>query len=196
MPKTIEITAYKFAELDVKVQEKVLEDYRYAIVELDNEWYHPIIEGFEEDMLEYGIDPEVSFSGFGSQGDGASFLTTTCDTDLLIRKLYETGHDISENALLDSKDYTIVIRRNNNRYAHENGMYVNYYSGGGIELFPDNQEILTDVVLEWARTEAKELYKNLEEYWDELTSDDRIMEYFEDNEFLFYENGKVIVKNK
>jgi len=196
MPKTIEITAYKFAELDVKVQEKVLEDYRYVIVELDNEWYHPIIEGFEEDMLEYGIDPEVSFSGFGSQGDGASFLSTTCDTDLLIRKLYETGHDISENALLDSKDYTIIIRRNDNHYAHENTMYVNYYSGGGIELFPDEEEKLTDVVLEWARTKAKELYKNLEKYWDELTSDDEIMEYFEDNEFLFYENGKVIVRNK
>jgi|GEM_PF-3276043 len=195
MPKTIEITAYKFAELDVKVQEKVLEDYRYVIVELDNEWYHPIIEGFEEDMLEYGIDPEVSFSGFGSQGDGASFLSTTCDTDLLIRKLYETGHDISENALLDSKDYTIIIRRNDNHYAHENTMYVNYYSGGGIELFPDEEEKLTDVVLEWARTKAKELYKNLEKYWDELTSDDEIMEYFEDNEFLFYENGKVIVRN-
>jgi len=196
MPKTIEITAYKFAELDVKVQEKVLEDYRYVIVELDNEWYHPIIEGFEEDMLEYGIDPEVSFSGFGSQGDGASFLSITCDTDLLIRKLYETGHDISENALLDSKDYTIIIRRNDNHYAHENTMYVNYYSGGGIELFPDEEEKLTDVVLEWARTKAKELYKNLEKYWDELTSDDEIMEYFEDNEFLFYENGKVIVRNK
>lgn len=196
MPKTIEITAYKFAELDVKVQEKVLEDYRYVIVELDNEWYHPIIEGFEEDMLEYGIDPEVSFSGFGSQGDGASFLSTTCDTDLLIRKLYETGHDISENALLDSKDYTIIIRRNDNHYAHENTMYVNYYSGGGIDLFPDEEEKLTDVVLEWARTKAKELYKNLEKYWDELTSDDEIMEYFEDNEFLFYENGKVIVRNK
>ena len=196
MPKTIEITAYKFAELDVKVQEKVLEDYRYVIVELDNEWYHPIIEGFEEDMLEYGIDPEVSFSGFGSQGDGASFISTTCDTDLLVRKLYETGHDISEDALLDSKDYTIIIRRNDNHYAHENTMYVNYYSGGGIELFPDEEEKLTDVVLEWARTKAKELYKNLEKYWDELTSDDEIMEYFEDNEFLFYENGKVIVRNK
>jgi len=196
MPKTIEITAYKFAELDVKVQEKVLEDYRYVIVEFDNEWYHPIIEGFEEDMLEYGIDPEVSFSGFGSQGDGASFISTTCDTDLLIRKLYETGHDISEDALLDSKDYTIIIRRNSNHYAHENTMYVNYYSGGGIELFPDEEEKLTDVVLEWARTEAKELYINLEKYWDELTSDDEIMEYFEDNEFLFYESGKVIVRNK
>lgn len=196
MPKTIEITAYKFAELDVKVQEKVLEDYRYVIVELDNEWYHPIIEGFEEDMLEYGIDPEVYFNGFGSQGDGASFLTTTCDTDLLIRKLYETGHDISENALLDSKDYTIIIRRNDNHYANPYTMYVNYYSGGGIELFPDEEEKLTDVVLEWARTKAKELYKNLEKYWDELTSDDEIMEYFEDNEFLFYENGKVIVRNK
>lgn len=196
MPTKIEITAYKFAELSTEVQEKVLEDYRYVIVELDNEWYHPIIEGFEEDMLEYGIDPEVSFSGFGSQGDGASFLSTTCDTDLLIRKLYETGHDISENALLDSKDYTIIIRRNDNHYAHENTMYVNYYSGGGIELFPDEEEKLTDVVLDWARTKAKELYKNLEKYWDELTSDDEIMEYFEDNEFLFYENGKVIVRNK
>lgn len=196
MPTKIEITAYEFSELSPEIQEKVLEDYRYVIVELNNDWHRPIIESFEEDMLEYGIEPDVSFTGFGSQGDGASFIATTCDTDLLIRKLYETGHEISENALLDSKDYTIVIGRNVNHYVHENTMYVNYFSGGGIDLFPDEEEKLTNVVLEWARTKAKELYKNLEKYWDELTSDEEIIEYFKENEFLFYENGKVIVRNK
>jgi hypothetical protein len=194
MPTKIEITAYEFAELNVKVQEEVLDKYRHVIVELDNEWYHPVIEDFEEELADYGIDPEVSFSGFGSQGDGASFLTTTCDTDLLVRKLYETGHEIPENALLDSKDYTIIIRRNDNHYAHENTMYVNRYPGGEDTLTDAEDEKLEAVVLEWAKTKARELYKNLEKYWDELTSDDEIMEYFSDNEFLFYENGKVLVR--
>jgi len=195
MPKKLEITAYEFSELSPEIQEKVLDEYRYVLIELDNDWYHPIVEGFEEDMLEYGIDPGVSFNGFGSQGDGASFISETCDTDLLIRKLYETGHDISENALLDSKNYSILIRKNDSLHEHENTMYVNYYTGGGIELFPDEEEKLTNVILEWAKTKAKELYKNLETYWDELTSDEEIIEYFNDNDFLFYENGKVIVRN-
>ena len=113
---------------------------------------------------------------------------------MLVRKLYETGHEIPENALLDSKDYTIIIRRNDNHYAHENTMYVNRYPGGEDTLTDAEDEKLEAVVLEWAKTKARELYKNLEKYWDELTSDDEIMEYFSDNEFLFYENGKVLVR--
>jgi hypothetical protein len=58
-------------------------------------------------------------------------------------------------------------------------------------LSSEEQEDLTKVIDEWARTKARELYKNLEKYYDELTSDDEVMEYFSNNDFMFLENGKV-----
>ena len=190
MPRKIEIVVYDFAELDIKVQEKVLEKFRHVNIEYDQDWHQPIVEDFDVDMANWGLSVDVRFSGFGSQGDGASFTTDTCDTDLLIRKLYESGHDISETALLDSKQISVSIGSNDNHYAHEYTMNTFVYDEDDI-LSSEEQEDLTKVIDEWARTKARELYKNLEKYYDELTSDDEVMEYFSNNDFMFLENGKV-----
>jgi len=194
MPKKIEITAFEFTELSPKVQEELLDKYRYVHLEFNDDWHQPIIEGFNEDMVEFGITPDVKYSGFGLQGDGASFTTDTCDTDLLIRKLYESGYDISETALLDSKNLSVQIDRSDNHYYHEYTMLVDVHDEGMILSDTKHRE-LTDAITDWARTKARELYKKLETYYDELSSDEEVMEYFKENEFLFFENGKVIVRN-
>ncbi len=193
MSKKIEIDVFEFAELDEQVKEKVLDEYRYAHVQLDQDWHYPIIEGFNEDMTEFGISADVKYRGFGSQGDGASFTTDTCDTDLLIRKLYETGHDISETALLDSKNLSVHIEQSG-RYVHEYSMDVIVYDEG-MTLSDEERRKLENVILEWARTKSVELYKNLEKYFDELTSDEAVVEYFTDNGFLFFKNGKVLSRD-
>jgi len=191
MSKEVTITVYEFAELEPQIKEQVLEDHRYVHVQLDVDWHYPILEDFINDMLNFGITPDVKFTVFGSQGDGASFTTDTCDTDLLIRKLYESGHDISETALLDSKNLSVHIERSGWN-VHEYSMEVIIYD----EDFLNDKERykLENTILEWARTKSTELYKNLEKYYDELTSDEEIIKYFTENEFLFFSNGKVLNK--
>lgn len=71
--REVKINLYQFDELGEKAQEKVLEKFRYINVEDD--WYQPIYDQFREEVQEgYGISvDEMNFSGFYSQGDGASF---------------------------------------------------------------------------------------------------------------------------
>jgi hypothetical protein len=194
MSREITITAYEFAELEPKVKEKVLDNYRYTLLELNDDWAQPVIEEFNEDMLNFGITADVKFSGFGSQGDGASFTTDTCDTDLLIRKLHESGHKIPENALLDSKDFSVSIYRNGFSYAHEYTTYVDIH-GEDTTLSHFERKELEAVITEWSRIKSRELYINLENEFDSLTSDEAIIKYFTETEFLFYHNGTVLVRN-
>jgi hypothetical protein len=194
MPRKIEIVVYEFAELDIKVQEKVLEKFRHVNIEYDQDWYQPIVEDFDVDMANWGLSVDVRFSGFGSQGDGASFTTDTCDTDLLIRKLHESGHKIPENALLDSKDFSVSIYRNGFSYAHEYTTYVDIH-GEDTTLSHFERKELEAVITEWSRIKSRELYINLEKEFDSLTSDEAIIKYFTETEFLFYHNGTVLVRN-
>lgn len=194
MSREITITAYEFAELEPKVKEKVLDNYRYTLIELTDDWAQPVIEEFNEDMLNFGITADVKFSGFGSQGDGASFTTDTCDTDLLIRTLFEAGHDIPENALLDSKNLSVSIDRTNSRYCHEETMLVEIYDEE-MTISDLESETLKDIIEEWSKIKSRDLYIKLENEFDSLTSDEAIIEYFTETEFLFYHNGTVLVRN-
>ena len=72
--KTVQIELFTFEELTPEVQKKVIEDNRYMNVEFFD-WYHLIIENWTGKLEEAGyLEPEILFSGFCSQGDGASFM--------------------------------------------------------------------------------------------------------------------------
>lgn len=73
MPETITqtITAYKFSELDEKAKERARQWY---CENLDHEWWDSVYEGAKMDGEERGFFIEdIRFSGFWSQGDGASW---------------------------------------------------------------------------------------------------------------------------
>jgi hypothetical protein len=76
---------YSFEELPDESKEKALERYRDINTDYID-WHDPIIEGFEEDMKELGLkDVEVEYSGFYSQGDGASFTARVDDEELFLK---------------------------------------------------------------------------------------------------------------
>ncbi len=140
---------YSFDELSPEAQRKVLDDYRDINVDYE-EWADPIIEGFKEDLLEiFGFDEvKVEYSGFYSQGDGASFtgycgnsekfmkngLGITKSTDLidmgeekksddddlvdLLGDLRNIGFDTRERYTPD--DFYFSVKRTSSRYSHEN----------------------------------------------------------------------------
>lgn len=86
---------YSFDELSSEVQENVLVNNRDINVDYDG-WEDGVTEGFKEDMKEIGIyGIEISFSGFYSQGDGASFTSEDIDT----RELFNSIGIQSEGAL-------------------------------------------------------------------------------------------------
>lgn len=189
--KTINANVYRLNELDPKVKEGVLERCSQLLVE--GHWFFPIVEGFREDMEYYGfIEAEPYFSGFYSQGDGACFICDTLDTDIFIRKLYEEGHDISEEAVLETKNMSVIIQKVNTSFArqydHENTVaaYVTYE---GEILSETDIDRLESVLTEWVRERSRKLYQDLEKFYEELTHPEAVEEYLQDS--YFFEDGRI-----
>lgn len=139
---------YDFEQLSKDAQENAIEKNRDINID-DDGWEDPTIEGFKEDMSEYGIsDIEVQYSGFWSQGDGASFTGEISNTKEFLAKAlglesnefvdmedgkYKSGDDGLDSLIgdlaelgLDSRDkikpedFYISIERISSRYSHEN----------------------------------------------------------------------------
>lgn len=155
----------KFEELSEEIQQKVLDKYRYLNTE-NIEWYEYTVDHFKQELeIEYGFaDVEIRFSGFASQGDGASF---TGKIDDLIKFLSKTGIEPS-----------IDFDGTRDRYYHERTVKIDF-------------EQLEDEIEDWRIDKCHEIYKALEEEYDDLTSDERIIETIEANDYEFDEDGKL-----
>ena len=177
--KTITLDLYSFPELSEEVQKKVLA--KLSDVNTDHDWWDPIVEGWKEKLNELGYqNADIAFSGFSSQGDGASF---TADLDLSKFK-----PRFMEATQLDFSLVSGLVRRLSSHYSHAQTCTV--------ELAPDNDDVNADLVsmleasIEKERERlCKELYRSLEKYYDELTTDEAIKETIEANEWTFEKDG-------
>lgn len=95
--------SYSFEELSPEAQEKALDTFRDINTDY-NDWHDPIIEGFIEDMMEeFGVDigtEDIFYTGFYSQGDGASFKGTVDDRD----KFFKNALSLKSSEFLDMGD--------------------------------------------------------------------------------------------
>lgn len=145
---------YSFEELSPAAQQNALDNNRDINVDYDG-WEDGVTEGFKEDMREIGIDDiEISFSGFYSQGDGASFTSEDIDTRKLFNEigiksddalnmetdderakgqhkefydLLDTMEDIGqvERNRIKPEEIRVTIERIDNRHAHFNTVRAN-----------------------------------------------------------------------
>lgn len=186
--KEVTIKLYTFNELTEKVQKELIEKNQYHETEHDD-WHSPIIEGFEEDLKNIGLEEITSaFTGFWSQGDGACFIGDVYDNEGFINVLKETeylGKTWGEKDDLEMLE--ITIDKITHHYEHENTITGNVSSDA---VFTSNLDELENAVTKWARDKSRELYKSLEKYYDELASDENVIEYLEEQGEVFQENGK------
>jgi len=137
---------FSFSELSKEAQSNALDELRDINVQVDY-WHDDVIDYFKEEMEKFGLDDvEVSYSGFYSQGDGASFTADVTDTqkfmkealelesdewldmgdgvkpkdelDALRSDLLDIGFDTREKLTPDN--FIISIRRTSSRYSHQN----------------------------------------------------------------------------
>ena len=215
---------YTFEELSPEAKINALDEMRDINVEY-TEWHQPVVEGFEEEMKELGLEEvEVQYSGFYSQGDGASFTGEVYDSKTFMSKaldlkdtewldmgeeekpededsrlradLLDIGFDTREKLTPDN--FRIAIDRISSRYAHENTIE------GRVDIddIPESieDEVPTEAIVgeieekvtDWARSEAKTLYRNLERYFDELTSDEIVEETIIESDYRFNKDGKLV----
>lgn len=181
---------FQFDELEPEVQAEVLEKYRLAEVS-HHGWWDPIYEGIRENLREFGIDNiEMQFSGFGSQGDGASFTSKDVDLAKFIEKL---GLKDKFSIILDAVkigDVTAAIVRNTHHYVHERSVDFAIESDMPSQ-FGDVFEEFEQYVSQWLIRYCREIYHKLEKYYDELTSDKNVKLFITENLGEFEENGEL-----
>jgi hypothetical protein len=100
---------YSFDELPKEAKEKAIEKNRDINIEY-TEWYEPIIDDFEYAMEKLGLtDVEVEFTGFYSQGDGASFTARVENEELFLKRALDINAsteflDMGENEDTSKED--------------------------------------------------------------------------------------------
>lgn len=148
-----------------------------------------VIEYYKETVLpEYGIDDaDLQFSGFWSQGDGASISTNNVDAEKFLRKVKALTKYRSIRHLLNEDDLAMSVKRSHSLYAHENTVS-GYIESGYTDLTAKQEalaneleELLTDTIRELSR----QLYRDLENAYDDQFSTENITALIEGNEYQF-----------
>lgn len=178
---------YEFEELSEEAQEKVLADNNQINIDYW-EWWHNVYDIWEEKLEEMGYtNPKINFSGFWSQGDGASF---ECNIDLerwlKARKLTNKHRAIYRALKRDAIAYKIV---QSGHYSHEMTMGIELYFSEENEEVYMKAEKVRELILDDARTQARLIYKELEEEYNFLTSKEVLTDTIRSNEWKFLEDG-------
>lgn len=193
MPQTRTYQVYKFDELTPEQQAKALDNLRNINVDFDD-WHEFILDEAKEDLAKQGYaDAHIAYSGFWSQGDGASF-TATLDIATWLKQHKLAG---KYRTLYNHADDCYMRINQSGHYCHEYTMSVDYGNEAyGIDqdtynrLF-DQLDTVSDVVLEDARAEAKRIYRQLEAEYDYQTEDSQVKETILANEYEFTQEGKI-----
>jgi len=187
--KEVTVKVYELNELEDEVKNMVLEKAMQNVVIGD--WYTPILQNFRVDMEEYGIiGADGYFTGFGSQGDGACFIAEFVDTDVLIRKLYEEGKGISEDVLLESKNFHVLIEKIDllSNYDHEGTVHARIHSESD-HLLKEDLDKAEYVLTEWVREKSSNLYQELFKYYYSLVDIVVVTEALAD--CVFFLDGRI-----
>lgn len=198
-----------FDQLSDEAKEKARENERRHMLDYDWwDWWDCVYEDAVRIGSLMGIEidertrpgrkePELSiyFSGFGSQGDGASFEGTYTPKPDAIKAIQNETND--EELLRIATELTVLqvvaklsghgLRgariKTQGRYAHSGGMYVEVHDDLGEYVC---EEPLTDLM----RAFADWIYRSLECESEYLTSDECIDERLRDE--TFDEDGDII----
>ena len=181
---------------------KLIEKYRDFNVE-HVEWWDCTYDVFREDMKTKHIEvKDMNFSGFWSQGDGASFTGHVVDN-----KAFLQAHDISEDdypaihrLLAYDGGFSIDINRSMSRYVHENTVSAEIVAADGFVHILPSDDFRDHIISQWdeelnreydrlqeevtgiIRDYCRQLYKSLEDEYDYLTSDEAVWEAIVANE--------------
>jgi len=195
--KDIIIHCRKLDEWDEDTQAKIIEKHRLIEVEWDG-WSDFVIEDWQDKLNKMGFfEPKIAYTGFWSQGDGASF---TCDNIFVqdyikyfkLKQFYPILRRLREGNL----EIFAYIHRYNNHYYHEKSTSVNFnwsYLGLGKyktkmeEQLEALEEHMDKTVIEL----GKEIYKDLENEYEDRVSDDTVREVLIANEYELDEEGKI-----
>jgi hypothetical protein len=201
---------YTISELSPEAKQTAIEGIKnrdsFQDRDIDLDW---VIENETEDLEALGLENvEISFTGFWSQGDGASFTARVNDIPNFIKTIGVTD-DILPKALAAFEEvYEMRIVRTSSRYSHENTVSFEIeemddteliiMSGFGIgDITVDLNETLEEIGLEdkaseWVKSKSREIYRKLEKAYNEEFSDETAEEWADSMGIEFDEEGNEV----
>ena len=214
MPQVIEITVYAIDELSDAAKEVARDWYRQSC--LDYEWYDFVCEDFRTICGILGVTlatspvrlygggtrdkPRLMFSGFSSQGDGASFEGAYSHARGAAKAI--RTHAPKDDELHRIADALQAVQRRNFHQLHatirQRGRYCHEYTMA-IEVERDSPtwqpptDDAEDTLIEAMRDLARWLYRQLRAEYEHLTSDEAIDETLATNESTFTAAGEYFV---
>lgn len=165
----------------------IVEKYREYATNYDYDFYaNEICEEWRNRLNDIGFENvDIMYSGFWSQGDGACFTTKYVDlekfTSYLImcsRKYDKRLHIWSLWASAKDCPFNAEISKYSGNYSHDKMIYS--YIGTDIVDVPDPTDsmikFMEDLMQETARGLSRKIYKELEERYEYMTTDEYIIE--------------------
>ena len=143
MPETItkEITVFKFDELTDIAKQRAITDY--CEHGMHHEWWDDVHASAIADGIERGFDIEdIRFSGFWSQGDGASWTGTVRADTFLDYHLKEDDPDHARYIVLRELirdgwiEPRLEVRTGSFHYCHSGTMVVEWELGSSMPVAP------------------------------------------------------------
>jgi len=211
MPETVTITKtlYKFPELSDSAKRRAIQDHLESDPLGHYEWWDCVKEDWKEKLGEMGYsDIDIRFSGFWSQGDGASFTGTCAFTlDHLAKRFPEIYTALCASRLKGeihfdpSEIITAAITRIDHGHAHEHTVscgescieaYFNDQGKDSINVHISALECEAEVAItEEVRDLSRDIYSDLEREYDYLTSEEQVSEHLTINEYTFNKEGEI-----
>lgn len=188
------IYSKSFIELNEEQKEKAIDIMR----EIENQdttpyWSIDLVNQMKEKLVQYGIDDsEILWSGFCSQGDGASISTESINAEMFLRKVKAWSKFKGLRKFISEETISLSVRRVSHHYYHE------YCVSGNVEiaycedvtakqeqLVDDLQTLITNTI----RDLSRELYKDLGNENDYHNSDEALIELINANDYNFKVNS-------
>ena len=211
MPQVIATTVYRLDELPEGARDRARAWYRED--GFDYDWYDSVFEDFERIAEILGIclktrpvrlmgggtrrEPQISFTGFWSQGDGASYQALYAFRKNATREI--RGYAPKDTRLHAIADDLQAIQRRNfyqlradvshrGRYSHEYCMAISVERDS--PTYQDMTGDAEETIIEALRDLARWLYRQLEREYDYLSSDEAVDETIAANEYTFTAAGR------
>lgn len=193
---------FSFEELSPQAKATALENHRDINTDWDS-WQDDVLTDAESELEQDGFtDVEIHYSGFYSQGDGASFTGQVENPRRFVEGVLGMEH--LPDSILDL--FTIESVRGTSRYYHEKtvALEVDYDDSEGdiINEYPLGLEVpftydLAKIAAEikkrgdsWLETKCRKIYRRLEKEWDWLSSDESVEDALIANGLKFTEDGE------
>lgn len=191
---------YSFDELSNEAKEHAIEKVRSSDWYLSYDWWDCIYEDAKTiaGLMGWDID-KIYFSGFWNQGDGACFEGSLGYKVGAYKAVTEYAPN-DETLAFIAKEWQALQRRHfyalhatikhRGHYYHERSMVCGAEDTRK-EYWHDMPYETEKEILELCAEFSQWIYKNLENEYDHLTSDETITEFLTANDYEFTADGKI-----